>query len=69
MAQTPKEADPEFAALIARLARLMKAEYVETWLRTPIPALSGERPLDLIDRGERRRVARLISGLEGTTAT
>ncbi|MQA76573.1 MAG: DUF2384 domain-containing protein, partial [Solirubrobacterales bacterium] len=43
--------------------------YIAIWLRKPVPALGDEKPLDLIGRGEYRRVAGLISALEGTTAS
>jgi hypothetical protein len=33
-------------------------------MRKPMPALNDDKPLDLIRRGEYRRVAKLISGLE-----
>lgn len=59
----------ELSALVERLERLMDADYIAVWLRRPVPALEDEKPLDLIGRGEYRRVARLISELEGTTAS
>jgi transcriptional regulator with XRE-family HTH domain len=58
----------ELAALVERLERVMDPDYVGIWLRKPVPALGEEKPLDLIARGEYRRVARLVSELEGTTA-
>jgi transcriptional regulator with XRE-family HTH domain len=59
----------ELSALVERLERLMEPAYIAIWLRRPVPALDDEKPLDLIGRGEYRRVARLISELEGTTAS
>jgi transcriptional regulator with XRE-family HTH domain len=59
----------ELSALVERLERLMKPDYITIWLRRPVPALDDEKPLDLIGRGEYKRVARLISELEGTTAS
>jgi transcriptional regulator with XRE-family HTH domain len=59
----------ELSALVERLERLMDADYIAVWLRKPVPALDDEKPLELIGRGEYRRVARLISELEGTTAS
>lgn len=59
----------ELAALVERLEGLMDPDYISIWLRKPVPALDDEKPLDLIARGEYRRVARLISGLEGTIAS
>jgi transcriptional regulator with XRE-family HTH domain len=58
----------ELSALVERLERLIDPDYISIWLRKPVPALGDEKPLDLIGRGEYRRVARLISELEGTTA-
>ena len=59
----------ELFALVERLERLMEPDYIAIWLRKPVPALEHEKPLDLIGRGDYRRVARLISELEGTTAS
>src|SRR5215207_9644334 len=50
--------------LVERLERLMEPDYIGIWLRKPVPALDEEKPLDLIARGEYRRVARLVSELE-----
>ncbi len=58
----------ELSSLVERLERLLEPDYIAVWLRRPVPALGDEKPLDLIGRGEYRRVARLISELEGTTA-
>jgi transcriptional regulator with XRE-family HTH domain len=58
----------ELAALVERLERLMDPDYIGIWLRKPVPALGERKPLDLIARGGYRRVARLVSELEGTTA-
>lgn len=58
----------ELAAMVERLERLMRADYIAIWLRKPVPALDDDKPLDLIGRGEYRRVARVVSELEGTTA-
>ena len=58
----------ELSALVERLERLMEPAYIVVWLRKPVPALDDDKPLDVIGRGDYRRVARLISELEGTTA-
>jgi hypothetical protein len=53
------------AELTLRLARVMRPEYVMTWLKTTdAEALAGERPIDLIARGDIDAVRRLVSGLE-----
>jgi transcriptional regulator with XRE-family HTH domain len=57
----------ELAAIIERLARLMEPTYIPVWLRKPVPALDDEKPIDLLARGEWKRVAQLISGLESPT--
>ncbi len=59
----------ELVAMVERLERLMRADYISIWLRKPVPALDDDKPLDLIGRGDYRRVARLVSELEGTTAS
>jgi hypothetical protein len=43
----------------------MRPDYVMSWLRTGgIEALGGERPIDLIARGDIESVARVASSLE-----
>jgi len=59
----------ELAALVERLERLIERDYIPIWLRKPVPALNDDKPLDVIGSGEYRKVARLISELEGTTAS
>ncbi len=59
----------ELAAMVERLERLMRADYISIWLRKPVPGLDHDKPLDVIGRGDYRRVARLLSELEGTTAS
>jgi transcriptional regulator with XRE-family HTH domain len=58
----------ELSALVERLERLMEPDYIAIWLRKPVPALDDEKPLDLLGRGDYRRVARLVSELESPTA-
>ncbi len=59
----------ELLALVERLELLIERDYIAIWLRKPVPALGDDKPLDVIGRGEYRAVARLISELEGTTAS
>ena len=59
----------ELSSLIERLVRVMKPEYVPVWMRKPIPLLDDDKPLDLVSKGEYRRVSRVIAGLEGTGAS
>jgi hypothetical protein len=59
----------ELSAIVDRLPRVMRAEYIPVWLAKPIEALDDEKPVDLIARGEYRRVARIISELEDPGAS
>jgi transcriptional regulator with XRE-family HTH domain len=54
----------ELSALLDRLPRVMSADYIPVWLVKPIEALDDDKPIDVIARGDYRRVARLISELE-----
>ncbi len=46
----------------------MSADYIPVWLVKPIEALDDDKPIDVIARGDYRRVARLISELEDAGA-
>lgn len=59
----------ELSAIVDRLPRVMDAEYIPVWLTKPIEALDDEKPIDVIARGEYRRVARLLSELEDPGAS
>lgn len=59
----------ELAAMAERLERLIERDYIAVWLRKPVPFLDDDKPLDVIGRGEYRRVATVISGLEDPGAT
>ncbi len=52
------------STMVERLVRVMEPAYIAVWLRKPVPVLDGQRPIDLIARGEPARVERLISALE-----
>jgi uncharacterized protein (DUF2384 family) len=54
----------ELAEMIKRLALVVRAESIPVWLQRPIFALDDEKPIELIARGEYRRVARLIAEIE-----
>lgn len=58
----------ELAAMVERLELVMDPDYIPIWLNKPVPALGESKPLDLIGRGQYRKVASVISGLEGTIA-
>lgn len=54
----------ELGSIVERLERVLRPEYIPVWMSKPIEALDDEKPIDLIRRGEYRRVAVLISELE-----
>jgi hypothetical protein len=55
--------------LLERLVQVVAPPATEDWLFTPVPALDYERPVDLIRKGEHRRVMALIDALgEGVFA-
>ena len=47
-----------------RPARVMRADYIPIWLNRPLEALDDEKPVEVLARGDYRRVARLIAELE-----
>ncbi len=55
----------ELSSLVERLVRVMDAGHIAVWLRKPVPSLADEKPVDLIARGEYRRVSQVIAALEG----
>ena len=59
----------ELAAMVERLAAVIRPDYIPIWLRKPVPALDDDKPLDVIAAGGYRRVAGLISGLEDPGAS
>lgn len=59
----------ELSALVERLQRVMDSSYISEWLRRPIEALDGRKPLDLLAQGEFRAVARVVSSLEDVPFT
>jgi hypothetical protein len=56
------------AEIVDRLARVMDAGYIAVWMTKPIEALDDHRPLDLVAKGQARRVAQLVSALEDPVA-
>ncbi len=54
----------ELSEIVDRLARVMDPEYIPVWLTRPVEALADDKPIDLIERGEYRAVARVVSSLE-----
>lgn len=54
----------ELSEMVRRLARVVRPESIAVWLQRPIIALEDEKPIELIARGEYRRVAKLIAEIE-----
>jgi hypothetical protein len=59
--------EPEAVVAVAELAlplgRVMRPDYVTTWLCTAgVEAFGGERPIDLIAGGDIDRVGQVVSG-------
>lgn len=59
----------ELKAVVDLARRYLQPETGRLWLRSPNPELSYEKPLDLIGRGDYRRViGALLAMAEGVTA-
>lgn len=54
----------ELSEMTSRLAAVVRREAIALWLNRPIVALDDDKPIELIARGEYRRVAKLISEIE-----
>ncbi len=54
----------ELAELTRRLGQVVRPEAIGVWLNRPVMALDDEKPIELIARGEYKRVARLIAEIE-----
>jgi transcriptional regulator with XRE-family HTH domain len=54
----------ELAEMTDRLQRVMEPEYIPVWLNRPLEALDDDKPVELLARGDYRRVAKLIAELE-----
>jgi putative toxin-antitoxin system antitoxin component (TIGR02293 family) len=59
----------ELKAVVDLLRTVLRDEPARLWLRSPNPELGYEKPIDLIERGEYRRViGALLALAEGVTA-
>lgn len=59
----------ELKAVVDLLRGVLREEPARLWIRSPNPDLAYEKPLDLVERGEYRRVIGAILALaEGVTA-
>jgi hypothetical protein len=47
----------------------MDPSYIAVWLRKPVAALDDDKPLEVIGRGEYRRVSKIVSALEESPTT
>jgi len=54
----------ELVEITDRLSRIMDPDYIPVWLARPIEALGDDKPIEVLARGEYRRVAQVISELE-----
>jgi hypothetical protein len=54
----------ELAEMVDRLGRVMDADYMPVWLARPIEAPDDDKPVEVLARGEYRRVADRIAQLE-----
>lgn len=54
----------ELTEMVRRLGRVLRTESIAIWLQRPVLALDDAKPIELVARGEYRRVARLISEIE-----
>jgi uncharacterized protein (DUF2384 family) len=59
----------ELSAIVEQATRVLDHDYVPVWLNKPVAALGGDKPIELIARGEYRRVAELLAGLESPVFT
>jgi putative toxin-antitoxin system antitoxin component (TIGR02293 family) len=58
----------ELKAVLDLAGEVMRPESAKLWLRSPVPALGYERPLDLVQSGQFRRVVASLTALaEGVT--
>src|SRR3954452_17903001 len=54
----------ELAEMTDRLPRVKDARYIPVWVQPPLGALHHDKPVELLARGDYRRVAQLIAELE-----
>ena len=59
----------ELKAVLDALAEVYRPDGAKLWLRSPVPMLGYEKPLDLIRDGDYRRVTAVLAALaEGVVA-
>lgn len=57
-------AGQQLAGVVERLAGVLQMDCIPVWLLTPIEALDGGKPIDLIAAGEYHRVLQVVASLE-----
>lgn len=53
----------ELSAVVTELSKVVRPEAAEAWLFAPNPMLDFERPLDLIQQGEYKRILAAVEAL------
>lgn len=59
----------ELLSVVGRLAAVMTADFIASWLRRPLPVLNYEKPLDVLGRGDFKDVSRVVAALESPVAS
>ena len=59
----------ELSALVERLARVMDPDYIGVWLHKPLRPLGDDKPIDVLARGDYRRLSALVAELESPVAS
>lgn len=54
----------ELSVIVGELSKVVKPDAAQVWLFTPNGLLGFERPVDLLSKGEFKRVLAAIEGLE-----
>ncbi len=54
----------ELSEITERLARVMDRNYIAVWLQRPVQALDDDKPIEVLARGDYRKLTGLIAQLE-----
>jgi uncharacterized protein (DUF2384 family) len=57
----------ELAAIVDQAAGALRPDAIPVWLNKPVASLQHDKPIDVIARGDYRRVADVLAGLETAT--
>lgn len=66
---TRAERVAELSTVVERLAQVMEPAYIPVWLHKPLAVLDDDKPLDVLARGDYRRVVRAIAAFESPVAS